>query len=147
MKHVIITRWLANPNWRRSHFPHDFRSLDEYFNWLDTKAKSLMLLKWSRRAPSIILVVQSRMLLIFWAWFSNFPELVYVFMTILISTPTHIPLKYMCPNKKSNQIRVVYLTVGRTYVLVIAFIVTGVEFWFLLIFRNDLRKCKFTSFL
>jgi hypothetical protein len=49
-------------------------------------------------------------------------------MTILGSTLDHIPLKHMCPNKKSNQIGVVYLIIGRIYVHVIAFIVKAMEF-------------------
>jgi hypothetical protein len=56
-------------------------------------------------------------------WLSYFEQIVkslytLVFLvSVLGSTPNHTPLKYRCPNKKSNRIRFVYLNISVVFLL------------------------------
>ena len=115
MKHAISTRWLANLNWGRSHFPHDFEA---YMNILFIiKATILILIKRSYRFPKLCWL---------WSleWLSYSKHTVQslintsLFISVLGTTPNHIPLKHRCPNKESNRIRDVYLRLSSSSVKV-----------------------------
>ena len=109
MKHVIGTRWLANPSRGRNHFPHDFGA---YMSILFIiKVKIPMFNEWSSSPPPINFTLLSL------EWLSHFEHLVQNFsecMLLLVfvpgATPDHAPFKYRCPVKICNQIRHVCVT-------------------------------------
>ena len=51
MKHVIIMRWLAYPDWGRSHIHHNFWSSHEWELFI-TKVRIYVLINWSFKPPT-----------------------------------------------------------------------------------------------
>ena len=50
MKHAITTRWLANPNWSRTHFPHN-KTEHMWKILFNLKEKTPILIKRSYKSP------------------------------------------------------------------------------------------------
>ena len=55
-----------------------------------------------------MLTIEPKMGIMFCACSFNLFKAHVFWVSILGGTPNHIPLKYRCPNKKSNRIRVIY---------------------------------------
>lgn len=81
---MISTRWLANPNWVRSHFPHNdhIDSTPPLPNFVDS---------WARLV-------------------ANFFYTHFFLVSVRRSTPNHTSLKYRCVMKISNRIGPANLT-------------------------------------
>ena len=101
---MISTRWLANPDWGHSHFPHYFWSSCDYLINL------INFWKWKFSSSlnghidhPIILTIESRIAIIFWTCspFSfNYMSFWYHFWR----HTNHISLKYRCPNKQVTDV-------------------------------------------
>ena len=92
-----------------SHFCHMFWSSCEY---LVSKVKILVLIEWPRSPPPPKIknkkIKKSIIELLSLEWLSCFEQVVQhtsFLLYVLGATPNHIPLKYSCPIKISNQIR------------------------------------------
>ena len=65
MKHLISTRWLANPK-GRSHFPHNFGSL--YRDPIHCQTEDSLICYMIIYVLPIMLTVECRVVNMFWAW-------------------------------------------------------------------------------
>jgi hypothetical protein len=103
---MICTRWLANPNWGRSHFPHDrWSSYGYLIHYQNEDFK--MLSKWSCRSSPNMLTMEPNIMVIIFGTYSpiSFWHMSLCLYPFIVATPNPVPLKCKCGFLQVTKIR------------------------------------------